>query len=74
MKPKAQNDQEEGLLEYLEDIIGTTHYKPQIDQLDMQIHGINDERVQRLDRVKMMEKQRDTLKVYLAVSILDFEV
>ena len=27
MKPKAQNEHEDGLLEYLEDIIGTSSYK-----------------------------------------------
>lgn len=27
MKPKAQNEHESGMLEYLEDIIGTSRYK-----------------------------------------------
>jgi len=31
MKPKGNNEHEEGLLEYLEDIIGTNVYIPQID-------------------------------------------
>lgn len=31
MKPKAANEHEEGLLEYLEDIIGTVDYIPQIE-------------------------------------------
>src|SRR5690606_1409357 len=30
MKPKAQNEHEDGLLEYLEDIIGTSRYKQAI--------------------------------------------
>ena len=32
MKPKASNKDDEGLLEYLEDIIGTAEYKEQIEE------------------------------------------
>jgi structural maintenance of chromosome 4 len=32
MKPKAVSEHEEGLLEYLEDIIGTSHYKEPIEE------------------------------------------
>jgi structural maintenance of chromosome 4 len=32
MKPKAQNPHETGLLEYLEDIIGTDKYVPLIEE------------------------------------------
>jgi structural maintenance of chromosome 4 len=32
MKPKAQGPHDEGLLEYLSDIIGCDHYNEQIDQ------------------------------------------
>jgi structural maintenance of chromosome 4 len=32
MKPKAQNEHEDGLLEYLEDIIGTSSYKAPIEE------------------------------------------
>jgi structural maintenance of chromosome 4 len=31
MKPKAANEHEDGLLEYLEDIIGTSCYKQPIE-------------------------------------------
>lgn len=32
MKPKAQTEHETGLLEYLEDIIGTDKYIPQLEE------------------------------------------
>lgn len=32
MKPKAQGSQDEGFLEYLEDIIGTNKYIEKIDE------------------------------------------
>lgn len=35
MKPKGVNEHEEGLLEYLEDIIGSNQYVPQIDEVMM---------------------------------------
>jgi structural maintenance of chromosome 4 len=33
MKPKAQGSHDEGFLEYLEDIIGTSKYVEKIDEL-----------------------------------------
>lgn len=37
MKPKAENEHEDGLLEYLEDIIGTSSYKKPIETLNENI-------------------------------------
>ncbi|KAI8809944.1 RecF/RecN/SMC [Cladochytrium replicatum] len=62
MKPKATNENEDGLLEYLEDIIGTTQYKSQIDELGKKLEDVNQSRVQKLDRVKLLEKQRNNLE------------
>lgn len=42
MKPKAENDNDDGLLEYLEDIIGTSTYKEEIELINNQIDNLQD--------------------------------
>jgi chromosome segregation ATPase len=44
MKPKAASEHEEGLLEYLEDIIGTSGYKEPIEQALAAMEAYNEER------------------------------
>nr|6QJ2_A Chain A, Smc4 [Thermochaetoides thermophila DSM 1495]6QJ4_C Chain C, Uncharacterized protein,Uncharacterized protein [Thermochaetoides thermophila DSM 1495] len=39
MKPKAANEHEDGLLEYLEDIIGTSKYKGPIEEAAAEVSG-----------------------------------
>ncbi|KAG0213303.1 hypothetical protein BGX33_002962 [Mortierella sp. NVP41] len=62
MKPKAQNEHEDGLLEYLEDIIGTSAYKETIEKSGIELEALNDERSERLTRVKYVEKEKDSLE------------
>ncbi|KAF9360829.1 hypothetical protein BGX34_007484 [Mortierella sp. NVP85] len=62
MKAKAQNEHEDGLLEYLEDIIGTSAYKETIEKSAVELEALNDERSERLTRVKYIEKERDSLE------------
>ncbi|KAG0316235.1 hypothetical protein BGZ97_007185 [Linnemannia gamsii] len=62
MKPKAMNEHEDGLLEYLEDIIGTSAYKDTIEKSGIELEALNDERSERLTRVKYVEKERDALE------------
>ncbi|KAF9925981.1 hypothetical protein FBU30_004334 [Linnemannia zychae] len=62
MKPKAQNEHEDGLLEYLEDIIGTSNYKDTIEKAGIELEALNDERSERLTRVKYVEKEKDALE------------
>lgn len=52
MKPIAQNQNETGLLEYLEDIIGTTKYVEKIEELERSLENKNDERIEKTNRVK----------------------
>lgn len=40
MKPKAENEHDDGLLEYLEDIIGTADYKPQLVTFESEIESL----------------------------------
>lgn len=63
MKPKALNEHEEGLLEYLEDIIGTAQYKPAIQEAFEALEKVGEERADRLNRVKMVENQMNALEV-----------
>ncbi|GJP29429.1 hypothetical protein CLOM_g16692 [Closterium sp. NIES-68] len=62
MKPKAQGPHDEGLLEYLEDIIGSNKYIEQIDQGTKQLEELNERRVGLVERVKHAEKDKDTLE------------
>lgn len=62
MKPKAQHPHETGMLEYLEDIIGTTRYKEPIEKLQARIETLNEERQEKLNRLKVVESERDALK------------
>eukprot|EP00057_Strongylocentrotus_purpuratus_P009598 XP_011664072.1 PREDICTED: structural maintenance of chromosomes protein 4-like [Strongylocentrotus purpuratus] len=44
MKPKAQTEHEEGMLEYLEDIIGSNQFKESIEELAKKVEELNEER------------------------------
>lgn len=63
MKPKAKDEHDEGLLEYLEDIIGTTKYKGAIEKTNEELERLNDERTEKLNRVKYVEKEKNSLEV-----------
>ena len=63
MKPKAPNEHEDGLLEYLEDIIGTSKYKTPIEEALQDIEGLTVERAEKLNRLKLVEKEKDALEV-----------
>ncbi|KAJ2767954.1 Structural maintenance of chromosomes protein 4, partial [Coemansia nantahalensis] len=62
MKPMGQSDSEVGLLEYLEDIIGTAAYKGQIEEARGQVDGLNGTRAERLHRVKIVEREKSSLE------------
>lgn len=63
MKPKGSNDHEEGLLEYLEDIIGTARYKPLIEEAALEVERLGDDRQVQMNRVKLVEKEKSSLEV-----------
>ncbi|KAJ2237530.1 Structural maintenance of chromosomes protein 4 [Coemansia sp. RSA 1722] len=62
MKPMGQTENEVGLLEYLEDIIGTSAYKGQIEEARKQVDELNSLRSERLHRVKIVEKEKNSLE------------
>ncbi|BGP12975.1 hypothetical protein JCM10213_006613 [Rhodosporidiobolus nylandii] len=62
MPPKGRTEHEEGLLEYLEDIIGTASYKPQIEEAVAEVEKLGDERAVVMNRVKLVEKEKGALE------------
>lgn len=62
MKPKAQNDNDDGLLEYLEDIIGTSTYKQPIEEAAAQVEEMNEICVEKNTRVQHVEKEKNGLE------------
>ncbi|NXG55088.1 SMC4 protein, partial [Hemiprocne comata] len=62
MKPKGQTEHDEGMLEYLEDLIGSARLKDPIRTLCRRVEILNDQRGEKLNRVKMVEKEKDALE------------
>lgn len=63
MKPKGANEHEDGLLEYLEDIIGTSKYKLPIEEAQVRVDEFNEARGERLGRLKLVEREKSGLEV-----------
>lgn len=62
MKPKAPTEHEDGLLEYLEDIIGTSKFKEPIEEALQEMDKFNEERGEKLNRLKIVERERNALE------------
>ncbi|KAJ8309849.1 hypothetical protein KUTeg_011714 [Tegillarca granosa] len=62
MKSKAQKEGDEGMLEYLEDIIGSNRFQEPIDILSKRVETLNEFRAEKLNRVKAVEKEKDDLE------------
>ncbi|XP_016004555.1 structural maintenance of chromosomes protein 4 isoform X2 [Rousettus aegyptiacus] len=62
MKPKGQTEHDEGMLEYLEDIIGCGRLNEPIKILCRRVEILNEHRGEKLNRVKMVEKEKDALE------------
>uniref|UniRef100_A0A8C7Y182 Structural maintenance of chromosomes protein 4 n=1 Tax=Oryzias sinensis TaxID=183150 RepID=A0A8C7Y182_9TELE len=62
MKPKGQTEHDEGMLEYLEDIIGSCRLKKPIQVLARRIELLNEQRGEKLNRVKLVEKEKNALE------------
>jgi structural maintenance of chromosome 4 len=62
MKPKAANEHDDGLLEYLEDIIGTSKYKTPIEESVAQTEELNEVCREKSGRVQHVEKERNALE------------
>ncbi|NXU55426.1 SMC4 protein, partial [Turnix velox] len=62
MKPKGQTEHDEGMLEYLEDLIGSARLKEPIQTLCRRVEILNEQRGEKLHRVKIVEKEKDALE------------
>lgn len=62
MKPKASGPHQDGLLEYLEDLIGSNKYVESIEEAFEQVERLNEQRQEKLNRVKLVEKEKDSLE------------
>ncbi|OMP85967.1 Structural maintenance of chromosomes protein 4 [Diplodia seriata] len=62
MKAKAGNEHDDGLLEYLEDIIGTSKYKTPIEESAAQVETLNEVCQEKNNRVQHVEKEKDSLE------------
>ncbi|KAF7658595.1 hypothetical protein LDENG_00010480 [Lucifuga dentata] len=62
MKPKGQTEHDEGMLEYLEDIIGSCRLKEPIQMLARRMELLNEQRGEKLNRVKLVEKEKNALE------------
>ncbi|OAD59356.1 Structural maintenance of chromosomes protein 4 [Eufriesea mexicana] len=62
MKPKGQNENDTGMLEFLEDIIGTVCYKEPLEKLSDKVELLSENRVEKLNRLKIVEKDKAALE------------
>jgi structural maintenance of chromosome 4 len=62
MKSKAPSEHEDGLLEYLEDIIGTSKYKEPIEDTLIEVDKHNEDRAHKLNRLRIVEKEKNSLE------------
>ena len=62
MKPKAQTEHDEELLEYLEDIIGTSKYKEPIDKAMVEMERRQEDRGVKMNRLHIVEKEKKSLE------------
>ncbi|XP_056633945.1 structural maintenance of chromosomes protein 4 [Diorhabda sublineata] len=62
MKCKADNEHESGMLEYLEDIIGTNRYKKPLTQVHERVEYLTEHRTEKLNRLNLVQREMEELK------------
>jgi structural maintenance of chromosome 4 len=58
MKPKAVGEHDTGMLEFLEDIVGSSRFQEPIELLKTSVSALDDQRTEKLNRVKLVEKEK----------------
>merc|ERR1712203_1257784 len=58
----GQSENDTGMLEFLEDIIGSSRFKEPIDSLKQRTTELDEFRSEKLNRVKLVEKEKDELE------------
>ena len=62
MKPKGSTPHEDGLLEYLEDIIGSNRYVEKIEESAAVVSELNETRLERVKRLQIAQTNRENLE------------
>ncbi|XP_011691697.1 PREDICTED: structural maintenance of chromosomes protein 4 [Wasmannia auropunctata] len=62
MKPKATNENETGMLEFLEDIIGTNRYKEPLEKLAYKVEELTERKMEKLHRLRVVQKEKEALE------------
>ncbi|KAL3941771.1 MAG: hypothetical protein SGBAC_003915 [Bacillariaceae sp.] len=62
MAPKGKTENDEGLLEYLEDIIGSSKFVTATNEAAEKVDALTEVRQEKLNRVKAVEKEKDNLE------------
>lgn len=62
MPPKGKTENDEGLLEYLEDIIGSSKFVEATNEAAEKVDSLTEARQEKLNRVKAVEKEKDNLE------------
>ena len=62
MKPKGLTENECGMLEYLEDIVGTTRYKEPLIKINQRVEQLTEERTEKHNRCKLSEREMKDLE------------
>lgn len=62
MKPKGQTENDTGMLEFLEEIIGTTRYKVPLEKLADRVEILTERRVEKLHRLRVVQKEKEALE------------
>ncbi|XP_054714087.1 structural maintenance of chromosomes protein 4-like [Uloborus diversus] len=58
MKPKGQKEDDTGMLEYIEDIIGSNRFIQPIQHFNSKLENINEIRIEKMNHLKVIEKER----------------
>jgi structural maintenance of chromosome 4 len=62
MPPKGKTEDDDGLLEYLEDIIGSNKFLEETKEASAKVEALSEQRQEKLNRVKAVEKEKEGLE------------
>ena len=62
MSPKGKTEDDDGLLEYLEDIIGSNKFLEETKEASAKVEALSEQRQEKLNRVKAVEKEKEGLE------------
>jgi structural maintenance of chromosome 4 len=62
MRPKGMTEHDEGLLEFLEDIIDTSQYREPLEELGRTVNELNEKRGEKFNRFRAVEREKNNLE------------